>query len=104
MANRNVRFRRSAINDLRRLSTYITESSGLPLTAEAYVHRIEQRCRELGDFPFVGHNHSDIRVGLRVLPFESVAIAFEVAPTAVRTRRIFGQQQDYGRLLKRLGG
>jgi toxin ParE1/3/4 len=103
MASRKVRFRQAAIADLERLTTYITESSGLPATAEAYAKRIEQRCRELSDFPFIGRDHSNIRAGLRVLPFESVAIAFEVTDTFVRIRRIFGQVQDYQRSLKHLG-
>ena len=102
MPRRRVSFRRSAINDLRNLFTYIAETSGMPLTAKAYADRIEQRCRLLGDFPFIGRDHSNVRAGLRVLPFESVAIVFEVADTSVRIRRIFNQRQDYQRQLRQL--
>ncbi|OEO28949.1 hypothetical protein VW23_027845 [Devosia insulae DS-56] len=100
MPSRELQLTSATHDDLRRLAKYIIESAGMPATAAAYVRRIEERCADLCDFPAVGRNLSDVRAGLRVLPFEGVVIVFETTSTVVRVLRIYGQRQNYERHLR----
>lgn len=101
MARRSVIFHKAARRDLERLLAYIIENQALPRTAHDYVDRITARCELLGDTPFIGTNRSAFGPGVRTLPFEGVVIAFHVGSSSVRIRRIFGQAQNYQRLLHR---
>lgn len=101
MPSRELQLTIAARDDLRRLAKYIIDSAGMPATAAGYVRRIEQRCADLCDFPAVGRSLSDIRTGLRLLPFEGVVIVFEATSYVVRVLRIYGQRQNYGRHLRR---
>lgn len=100
MPRRKVRFGATARADLKRLVHYIIESSGMPNTALAYVDRIEHRCNDLADFPIVGRDLSQIRPGLRSIPFEGVIVIFRVSDAEVRIRRVFGAAQDYQNRLR----
>jgi toxin ParE1/3/4 len=100
--NRRVALDEIAIADLTRIADYIIETSGLPRTAQAYIDRIEARCRNLADFPLVGRNRSDVGPDLRSLPFESVLIVYRVELDIVRILRVLGQAQDYEKLLRQL--
>jgi plasmid stabilization system protein ParE len=91
----------TAIADLAAIADYIIDTAGLPRTAQAYVDRIEQRCRGLLlDFPLVGRDASGILPGLRLLVFEGVVIAYRVEGDLLRILRVLRQARDYESVLR----
>lgn len=92
--------RRTAYADLGAIFDYIWQSSGLPRTAKAFVDRIDERCDRLGEVLFAGRARDDIFVGLRLVPFESVMIAYLVTDEAVIITNVFYGGMDYETLLR----
>lgn len=92
--------RGTAYADLGAIFDYIRQSSGMPRAAKAFVDRIDERCDRLGDVPFAGRARDDIFVGLRIVPFESVTIAYLVTDQAVIVTNIFYGGRDYETLLR----
>jgi len=97
----SLRYSEAAARDLERIQAYISEVEGLPSTAAEFIGSIRRRCLLLCDFPHVGWSYEHLRSGLRILPFSSVVIVFEITSQSVRVRRIFSQRQDYRRHLTR---
>jgi toxin ParE1/3/4 len=82
-----IRFRRSAENDLKALHDYIARDS--LERADAFIGRIRERCFQLADFPELGPRRDDIRKGIRLLSVDRRAvIAYEIRST-VRILRVF---------------
>jgi plasmid stabilization system protein ParE len=54
MPRRSLTYSEAALKDLAGILTYIIESSGMPLTAHAYLDRIRARCNRLRDAPIIG--------------------------------------------------
>jgi toxin ParE1/3/4 len=95
-----VRRSEQAYSDLEAIYSYIVETSGLELTADAFASRIDARCDRIGEYPFSGRDRSDIRPGLRSIPFESVIILYLVRDDYVLITNIFHASQDYEALLR----
>ena len=91
---RPVVFSPEAQDDLRQISLYIAEQSGV-VRATAYLDRIEGWCLGLGDFPERGAQRDDLWPGLRTVGFERrVTIALTVAAGAVTILRILYGGRD----------
>lgn len=98
---RRVVFRKSAVNDLEKLYTYIRDQDGSPINAYGFVQRIRARCESLAEFSEQGTRRDDIRPGLRIMSFERrIVIAFVVDEEAVRIGRIFYGGRNYEKLLR----
>ncbi|TXI37222.1 MAG: type II toxin-antitoxin system RelE/ParE family toxin [Nitrosomonas sp.] len=68
-----------AIQDLTDIYEYITEKSGLPEIAWAYIEKLRQKCRDLKTTPLIGQQRNDLRKNLRIIAIDKNAIAaFEV--------------------------
>ena len=97
MKPRPVVFAPEARDDLRNLYDYLADAAD-PVTAFAYVNRIEAFCRALATAPGRGHKRDDIRPGLRILGFERrVTIAFTAGPERVTILRLFYAGRDWER-------
>jgi toxin ParE1/3/4 len=90
----------TAIADLMRFAEYIISESGFRRTALAFVDRTEQRCLGLATAPYSGRSREDLGPGVRLMPFESVVIAYRVSVGAVTITNIFHAAQDYEALLR----
>jgi plasmid stabilization system protein ParE len=101
MPRRKLRFTRSAERDLAGILAYVSNEALMPHSAHAFVEDIRTHCLTLLDFPEVGWNYGHIRENLRAQPYRTVVIVFDFDPNFVRVRRIFGQRQNYRRLLRR---
>ena len=100
MAQLRVERHESAYADLEAIFDYIWLSSGLARTAKAFVDRIDERCERLAKTPFAGRARDDIHPGLRIVPFESVVIAYFVSDHVVLVTNIFYHGRDYETLLR----
>ncbi len=68
-----------AIKDLADIYEYITEMSGLPEVAWAYIEKLRQKCHRLRTAPLIGQQRNDLRKNLRIIAIDQNAIAaFEV--------------------------
>jgi plasmid stabilization system protein ParE len=97
MSARNLLFRPAAEHDLEEIYRYISEQSGSPERAIAYVRRIREWCEHLRLFPESGRARDDLRPGVRILSFERrVVIAYMILPSSdVEIGRVFYGGRDY---------
>ncbi len=49
-----------AIKDLETIYGYISDKSGFPERAWAYIEKLRQKCHELETAPFRGHRRNDL--------------------------------------------
>ena len=87
-----------AIKDLTDIYEYITEKSGLPEVAWAYIEKLRQKCHDLKMAPLIGQQRSDLRKNLRIIAIDKNAIAaFEVIEDKqiVTILNIFYGGRDY---------
>ena len=94
-----VSWRPAARDDLLDLYLYIAER-GAPEAALRYAGEIEAFADAIGHFPRSGRARDDIRPGLRMKPFRSVLVAYEIREDAVHVLRILHAARDYARLLE----
>lgn len=96
-----VRFGGLAIADLKRIADWIGDRSDEDV-AEAYVRRIEARCRQLGQFPRRGRPRDELGGGLRSIAFERRAtILYRIEDDEVVVLRVHYAGQDAGRGFRR---
>jgi len=95
-----VRYRRSAQDDLRSILRFIVESSGAVNTALAYIDRIEQRCLRLAEFPLSGHPRSDLGKDIFTVPFEGAMIVYTIEAEIIWVIRVFARGQDFESALR----
>jgi plasmid stabilization system protein ParE len=95
-----VRWHPRSRRELTDIYDYIVKS-GSPLTALAYASAIEAYANSIGRLPYSGRPRDDLRKGIRVRHFKSVAIAYEIVDGSVRIRRIIHHARDYERVLRR---
>ncbi|SOD22085.1 type II toxin-antitoxin system RelE/ParE family toxin [Nitrosomonas ureae] len=68
-----------AIQDLTDIYEYITEKSGFPQVAWAYIEKLHHKCHDLKTTPLIGQQRDDLRKNLRIIAIDKNAIAaFEV--------------------------
>ena len=90
MKRLTVRLRAGAIQDLKDIYDWVASESGYPQVAEALASRIFDRCESLGEFPMKGRARDDLQHGVRILPFERIAvITYRVLPGEVEVINIF---------------
>ncbi len=78
MKRRVVEISGDAVSDLNALYDWIADRAG-PEIALSYIDRLEDYCRGFDMASERGHQHDDIRTGLRIVGFERrVIIAFAV--------------------------
>lgn len=90
----------TARDELRERLAYMVDHSDTPKAAHRFIDDIRARCRALCDLPMVGHDRSDIRMGLRTIAFKSIVIVFEVSETTLLIKHVYGAMQDLERLLQ----
>lgn len=93
--SQRVVFHPAARADLFDLYDYIHAQSG-PERAGAYMVRIEQGCRRLGDFPASGRARPDIAIGIRTIALDRrILIAFRVTESDVVILRVLYAGRDF---------
>ncbi len=75
MKSYEVYLTRDAIQDLIDIYEYITEKSGLPEVAWAYIEKLRQKCHDLKTIPLIGQQRDDLRKNLRIVAIDKDAIA-----------------------------
>ncbi len=98
MKNYEVYLTPDAIQDLTDIYEYITEKSGLPQVAWAYIEKLRQSCHDLKMVPLIGQQRHDLRKNLRIVAIDKNAIAaFEVIEDKqiVTILNIFYGGRDY---------
>lgn len=67
---------------------------------QAFIKRIRERCRRIGDAPHGGRTRDDLKPGLRTVPFEGrTVIAYTVDGDHVVITNIFYGGRDFEALL-----
>jgi toxin ParE1/3/4 len=96
-----VEYSAAARRDLDDLLHLLVENGASVEAALGYVLRIEDRCEGIGDVPNGGRQRDDLRLGLRVVPFEhSAVIAYVVEHGRVIIGGVFYRGRDYEVLLR----
>ena len=91
-----------AIKDLEGIYGYITDKSGFPERAWAYVEKLQQKCRELETAPLRGQQRDDLMHNLRIVPIDKKAVAAFIVDEekkAVLVLNIFYGGRDYEALM-----
>ena len=92
--------RPEAIQDLKDIYDWVASQSGYLQIAEKLVNRIFDHCESLGEFPMKGRARDDLQPGVRILPFERIAvIAYRILADAVEVINIFYGGRDSGAIL-----
>lgn len=95
-----VTYRPDAIADLAEVYRFIATQGQSRNVALAFVRRIRDRCRKIGDAPNGGRPRDDLQAGLRTVPFErSTVIAYRVGKT-VEIVNVFYGGRDYEALYR----
>lgn len=87
-----------AIQDLTDIYEYLTEKSGFPEVAWAYIEKLHLKCHDLKTTPLIGQQRDDLRKNLRIIAIDKNAIAaFEVieGKQIVTILNIFYGGRDY---------
>lgn len=91
-----------AIKDLENIYGYISEKSGFPERAWAYIEKLHQKCLELETSPLRGQQRNDLMENLRVVPIEKKAVAAFIVDEekqSVIILNIFYGGRDYEALI-----
>ena len=91
-----------AAKDLESIYDYITDKSGFPERAWAYMEKLRQECHELATAPLRGHKRDDLMKGLRIAPIDKKAVAAFIVDEkkqAVLILNIFYGGRDYEALM-----
>ena len=75
MKSYEVYLTRDAIQDLIDIYEYITEKSGFPEVAWAYIEKLRLKCHDLKTIPLIGQQRDDLRKNLRIVAIDKDAIA-----------------------------
>ncbi len=94
-------YRPEAVDDLEDIYRFVLDISRDANIARAFVKRIQDRCRRIGDVPLGGTPRDDLAKGIRTVPFERRAvIAYHLAADAVEITNIFYGGRDYEALYR----
>lgn len=91
-------FHPNAESDLEHIGDFIAEDN--PDAAVAFVRRLRERCRQIGQFPGIGRRRSDLTSGYRSLSEGQYVILYVVLSEQVEIARILHSKQDLGKTLK----
>jgi plasmid stabilization system protein ParE len=64
-----------AIKDLEGIYVHITDKSGFPERAWAYIEKLRRKCHELETAPIRGQRRDDLMENLRIAPIDKKAVA-----------------------------
>ena len=98
MKTYNVYLLPDAIKDLESIYEYITEHSGFPERAWAYIERLRTKCQDLETAPQRGQQRSDLMENLRVYPLDKKTVAafvIDEGKQMVSILNIFYGGRDY---------
>ena len=87
-----------AIKDLENIYSYISDKSGFPERAWAYIEKLRQKCHELETAPLRGQQRDDLMENLRITPIDKkavVAFIVDEEKQAVIILNIFYGGRDY---------
>ena len=88
--------------NLQSIYDYITDKSGFPERACAYMEKLRQKCHDLAIAPIRGHKRDDLMKGLRIAPIDKKAVAAFIVDEkkqAVLILNIFYGGRDYEALM-----
>jgi len=105
MTNYDVYLTPDAIKDLEAIYEYISDASGLPEVAWAYIEKLKNKCRNLKTAPLRGHKRDDLRKNLRIVTIDKNAVAaFEVneKKRTVTILNIFYGGRDYEAIMRNM--
>jgi toxin ParE1/3/4 len=96
-----VHYRDDARSDLDTIFWYIAQTSADPRTAFAYVKRLEERCRKIGEAPRTGRIRDDLSPGLRTVAFErSAIVCYLIEDQTVWITNIFRRGRNFEAVLR----
>ena len=96
MKGLTVSLRPGAIEDLKDIYDWIVSESSYPQIAGNLIGRILDRCESLAAFPMKGRARDDLQPGVRILPFERIAvIAYRILAGEIEVINIFYGGRDY---------
>ena len=96
MKGLTVSLRPGAIEDLKDIYDWIVSESGHPQIAGNLIGRILDRCESLAAFPMKGRARDDLQPGVRILPFERIAvIAYRILAGEIEVINVFYGGRDY---------
>ena len=87
-----------AIKDLENIYEYITEQSGFPERAWAFIERLREKCHGLEMAPQRGKQRNDLMENLRIYPLDKktvVAFVVDNDKQVVNILNIFYGGRDY---------
>jgi len=91
-----------AIKDLEGIYVHITDKSGFPERAWAYIEKLRRKCHELETAPIRGQRRDDLMENLRIAPIDKKAVAAFIVDEekqAVLILNIFYGGRDYEALM-----
>jgi toxin ParE1/3/4 len=91
-----------AITDLESIYEYITEQSGFPERAWAYIEKLRERCHTLEVAPLRGQQRDDLLEGVRIYPLDKSAVAAFIVDDKEQTvciLNVFYGGRDYETLM-----
>lgn len=95
MKRLNVRYRKSASNDLAQIGFHLEEVGASANVVHDYLARLRDACRRIADAPEAGRLRDDLLPGLRTWSFERRAvITYLIDPLGVRIVNVFHRGRD----------
>ncbi len=91
-----------AIKDLEGIYVHITDKSGFPERAWAYIEKLRRKCHELETAPMRGQRRDDLMANLRIAPIDKKTVAAFIVDEekqAVLILNIFYGGRDYEALM-----
>ena len=91
-----------AIKDLENIYGYISDKSGFPERAWAYIEKLRQKCHELETAPLRGQQRDDLMENLRITPIDKkavVAFIVDEGKQVVIILNIFYGGRDYDAIM-----
>lgn len=87
------RFTSTASRDIESIIDYVADSRGFDV-AERFLNKINQRCRNLANFPNMGRNRDGILPSLRSFPIDSYLIFYRPIEDGIEVVRVVSGYRD----------
>lgn len=91
------RFTSTASRDIESIIDYIADSRDFDV-AERFLDKINQRCRNLANFPNMGRNRDDVLPSLRSFPMGGYLIFYRPIKDGIEVVRVVSGYQDLNTL------
>jgi toxin ParE1/3/4 len=95
----NLKFTLIARDDLDTIWEYIAETN--PSAATRILQKLMDKCRVLGENPFLGRQRDELATGLRSFPVQNYVIFYRVSADNVEIIRILNAARDIDTLFQR---